>query len=545
MTAKIELKLASAPEYAERLWHHPVVREYRQRRAVTKHIFSTYYDTPTSALSGNKIELRIVRVGRRRVQTIRRNLLPGKMVGSFGVWEHPIESDNPDFSRLNDPELRALLEPLRADGELKPAFMTEMTRRVWPLKIDDTEIVYALDIGEICANGIHHPLCEVALELKAGERFKLFELARQLCRTVPLRIERATKAERGYCLVAGAQPKPVFAKQVRLHTNMTVRAAFCRIVRACIEHVVANVDCAHHGSDPEGVHQLRVGIRRLRAALSVFRDVIPEQDWFSISAELRWFQQELGPAREWDVLLKETFAAVEKHVEFAQDMRRLQAIAGAHRTAAYERTRNALGDPRYTDLLLRLEGWIEGPIGSGAPPPAGQGTATPHQPPVAETVEMSLPGSANENVAAVESEPYPLDRPIATFAVEVLGVRHAKVRKLGHKIRNLSSEQIHRLRIRVKKLRYAAEFFRDLAPKKAGKRYASALKNLQNALGVAQDAAVAHRLVRTLAAEADPKIEREAGLLEGWIAANLLHDRKRLNGFWRNFCENKPFWIVE
>src|SRR5208282_5795212 len=315
MTEKVELKLAFAPEFAERLRRHPVVRALRQRRAVTKHIISAYYDTPTFTLYDKKIELRITRVGRRHVQTIRRDPLPGKTASVLGEWEYLIESDTPELSRLDDPELRALLEPQGANGELKPVFMTEMTRRVWPLKVDDTEIMCALDVGEITANGINHPLCEIELELKAGPRTKLFELARQLSRTVPLRIERATKAERGYSLVAGSQPKPELPKRARLDSTMIVRVAFTRIARACIEHLVANVDCAHHGGDPEGVHQLRVGIRRLRAAFSVFRDVIPEQDWLSLSGELRWLHRELGPAREWDVLLKETLAVVVKQVK--------------------------------------------------------------------------------------------------------------------------------------------------------------------------------------------------------------------------------------
>jgi len=215
------------------------------------------------------------------------------------------------------------------------------------------------------------------------------------------------------------------------------------------------------------------------------------------------------------------------------------------RTDAYERTRNALRDPRYTDLLLHLEGWIEGALWSGAPIASEQGMVVPQVPPVVETAEMPRPTGANENGAAVKSEPGLLDRPIAAFAAEALGARHVKVYKLGHKIRKINSEQIHRLRIRVKKLRYAAEFFRDLAPKKAGKRYASALKNLQNTLGTIQDAATAIRLIRTLAAEAAPKVEREAGLLEGWIAANLLHDRKKLGGLWRDFSEHRPFWPME
>jgi len=545
MTENIELKLAFAPEDAEKLRRHPIVRALRQRRATIKHITSAYYDTPSFALYDKKIELRITRVGRRHVQTIRRDPLPGKRASVLGEWEHLIESDTPELSRLDDPELRALLEPKGANGELKPVFTTEMTRRVWPLKVDDTEIECALDVGEIFANGIRHPLCEIELELKAGPPTKLFEVARQLSRTVPLRIERMTESERGYELVAGFQPKPELAKRARLNSAMTVRAAFTRIARACIDHIVANVDRANHGSDPEGVHQLRVGVRRLRAAFSVFRDVIPEQDRLSLIGELRWLHQELGPAREWDVMLKETLDAVMKQVETVDGMHQLQALAEARRVAAYERTRNALRDPRYTDLLLHLEGWIEGDLWSGAPTAPEQGTASAQLPPVVETVDSPSPAGANENVAVVTSEPGLFDRPIAAFATEALGARHVKVHKLGHKIRKLNSEQVHRLRIRVKKLRYAAEFFRDLAPKKAGRRYASALKNLQEALGTIQDAATADRLIRALAAEAAPKVEREAGLLEGWIAANLLHDRKKLSDLWRDFSEHRPFWPVE
>jgi len=514
MKEEIELKLALAPENAAVLQRHALLRKLKHRRMTTKHIVSVYYDTPDLTLQQNKVTLRIRKSGRDRIQTIKCDALPGKSMLVRGEWEQRISGELPEPSKLDVPELRALIDPHHGNGALKPVFVTDVVRRTWPLKVGDREIECALDVGEIKTDGSTQPLCEVELELKAGDRAGLFELARQLNQAIPLRIERSSKAARGYRLIAGTSPPPQPGEPVELNASMTVRATFVAIVRRCLDHILANVDSAHDGNDPEGVHQLRVGMRRLRAALSLFQSVVPEQDRLSLGAELRWLAQELGPAREWDVLIETIFAQLPKHVPTGDGMRRFRELAEAHRAEGYKRTRAVLAEPRYTDLLLRLEAWIDRMLPSGTP------------------------------ASVADGEQNPLDQPIIGFAAEVLRIRHKKVEQLGKRHRKLDPEQLHRLRIQVKKLRYATEFFRGLWPKKAAVRYIRTLKGLQGVLGTANDAIVAVHLVASLEAEAGAGLEREAGLIHGWAAAHLKQDRKALARLWDRFAASTAFWKV-
>lgn len=516
MTEEVELKLAVAPEHVERLRRHPILRALKQRQASIQRLVSVYYDTPAFELKRKAVALRVRKIGHERIQTIKREAAAGK--GRLGrrEWERRLESDRPDLSALEDPELRRLFAPHSAKGELKPVFVTDVERQIWPVRIGTSEIECALDVGEITADGKREPVCEVELELKSGTPSRLFELARRLNRAIPLRIEPASKAARGYSLASGTPALPRKAAPVELDPAMNVREAFAAITRACLAHIVANVDCAHEGQDPEGVHQLRVGIRRLRAAFAVFRDAIPEADRLALGGELRWLQQELGPAREWDVFVGGTLRALGKRLDGGEGMRALAEAAEAARASAYERARAALSDRRYTDLLLRLEGWLD--------------------------VGLE-PGASESGAEATPAEGELLARPIVDFAAEILRGRHAKALKFGAKIKKLDNERLHELRIRVKKLRYAIEFFRKLYADKSVRRYVAALKELQEALGTAHDALVAQALIPELeAAIQGPLAERAAGQLQGWCTAQLRHDRKRLGGLWQGFDKLKPFW---
>lgn len=515
MNEEIELKLAVAPEHVERFKRHPILRGVGQKRQSAKRLVSVYYDTPAFTLMRKAVALRVRKIGSARIQTIKREAAAGEQRIARREWERRIDGDQPDLSRLDDPELRRLIVPHAGRGKLKPVFVTDVTRQVWPLRVGASEIQCALDVGEIMADGRREPVCEVELELKSGEPAKLFELARQLNAAVPLRLEPASKAARGYNLATRTPPKPHKAEAVHLQAGVSVGEALVAIARGCIAHIVANVDCAYEGKDPEGVHQLRVGIRRLRAAFAAFRDVIPQAERAALGGELRWLQQELGPAREWDVLIDDTLAAVAKRLA-SDGVAALLRAAEAQRDDAYERARAALNDRRTTDLLLRLEAWLDGGFGRRAP----------------------AEGGAEDEPGAELS-----GRPIAAFAGELFEARHARVHKLGSKVRKLDQDKLHELRIRVKKLRYATEFFRDLYTDKAAKRYVAALKELQETLGTVNDMMMAGALIPRLEAAAGPEAARAAGQLEGWCAARLKSERRELAGLWQAFARLKPFWI--
>ena len=128
----------------------------------------------------------------------------------------------------------------------------------------------ALDPGTIETRGDRMPIAEIELELLEGSPEALYNLALELDKLAPLRIETRSKSALGYALANGDAPAWYKAATLTLKPNATVDEAFREVLRSCVQHWSANEAAALDGRDPEGVHQLRVAIRRLRSAFSIF-----------------------------------------------------------------------------------------------------------------------------------------------------------------------------------------------------------------------------------------------------------------------------------
>jgi CHAD domain-containing protein len=106
--------------------------------------------------------------------------------------------------------------------------------------------------------------------------------------------------------------------------------------------------------------------------------------------------------------------------------------------------------------------------------------------------------------------------------------------------------ELHELRIRSKKLRYAAEFFRGAFPKKPATTYLAALADVQEHLGALNDAVVAKSLLAALGRDSGglpPELlARADGIVTGWIAARVRDDLEHLPKVWQRFAEQRPFW---
>jgi CHAD domain-containing protein len=326
---------------------------------------------------------------------------------------------------------------------------------------------------------------------------------------VPFTVEYRSKAARGYDLLTGAKPKSQKAETIELDGAMTTWQAFVVIARQCLQHQRANEDCARLGEDSEGVHQLRVGLRRLRAAFSLFNGTLPQEQRAYFADELRWAQQQFGPARDWDVFIEDTLDPLQARLSDDEGLQALAKAAAGARIAAYEQVAATLEDRRYTRLQLQLDLWLES--GGDEKPPGDEQTVAPWE------------------------------RPAIEVAREVLDRRHRKIRKLAKHFETLSDEERHELRIEAKKARYAAEFFRSLFSRRAAQKYAGRLSDMQECLGSMNDAVVGKRLVGELAA-VDPALGRVEALLTGWHAARIAHDLPRGVRVSRKMAKSDPFW---
>jgi len=396
---------------------------------------------------------------------------------------------------------------------LARVFATNVERETWLLQLGRTQIECAIDRGVIASERKKAAISEVELELKSGQPPRIYELAHRLNAIVPLRIETKSKEARGYDLVEHAKLAAPKAGPILINPPMSVRECLAAIAQPCIAHVLASANFAYKNNDPEGTHQLRVAIRRMRAAFSIFHRAMPENYRLRLAVELQTFAQKLGAARDWDVLVEETIASMPIRLRKQRSTKRLIRIARARRAEGDESAHASLRDPQYTEILLQLASWADSQFGSNG----------------------SLPQEG-------KWKPDLLAGPAPAFAAEAIQTFHDKARKLGTKVRELDPPEIHRLRIRIKKLRYAMEFFGSLWPNRRTERYLAALKDLQEALGEFHDTTVAGELIAHFTATEDADVKPSTAPVNRWLTKYQRSLRKKVIEFWRKFAKQKPFW---
>lgn len=507
---EIELKLVVSPDSFERLKTHPALGG--RSRMTTRILESTYFDTPNLDLSRRAATLRLRRSDRGFTQTIKAPPDAGSI--TRGEWEWPVSGPDPDLTVVLDDEPARLLGPVRPD-ELRPVFATVAKRGVRKLLRDGAEIEIAFDQGELrLPDGRVAPLCEIELELKAGDARALWEVARAVVDAEPIRVERRTKAARGFALAAGRLDRAVKSDGVSLGSDTTVEEAIRLVFGSCLIHLMNNEACVLNGDDAEGVHQLRVATRRLRSALSLFRPVLPRGDHFRFLDDVKWLGAALGPARDWDVFHDELVEPVRLAVGIVseEDFRALDAAISHRRAEARAAARAAVTSPRHARFQIDFGEWLE---------------------------------SRGWRRQDVSEDSARLFSPLVDLADALLDRRHRKARRAGRGFADLSSARRHELRIALKKLRYTAEFFQTLHDPRAARRYITRLADLQDSLGRLNDMATAHRLSRDLHAEderVDPGEARAVGIVLGWHARAAAGGETDLVRRWNEFAEAKPFW---
>ena len=300
--------------------------------------------------------LRVRRVGNRYVQTIKAtgNSAPFER----DEWEAEIAGEEPDLSLAGGTALEPLVNG-KLRRQLKPLFETRVRRTVYPIADDTRAIALTVDRGTIDAGRRSAPLCEIELELERGTIAELFDLARELTRAVPARLAVKSKSERGYALIDGREDAPVKAAAIDLPAGTRTRDAFKVIGHACLRQVVAN-EAALIKGDPEGVHQMRVGLRRLRAAMSLFSGILRDPQTAAIKAELKWLTGELGPARELEVLVTRVVAPMQRQrTHTGAACRRSRASLRKNAKPRVARAQDAVQSARFRALTLEVAAWLE------------------------------------------------------------------------------------------------------------------------------------------------------------------------------------------
>jgi triphosphatase len=510
-----ELKLVAPREVLLGLVEAPVIEAHAAGPARAESLESTYFDTKQEELRAHELALRVRREGGRFVQTLKAG------AGTVrGEWESEVAGLVPDLDALKGQADGLPLDGVRA-GDLRPVFATSVERTRRELVVPDGNgamawIEVALDLGEVEAGGRRLDVAELELELKAGEPSALFRLALALQAEAPLRLETLSKAARGWLLAEGMPPPYQKAAKLEFALDVRLEEAMAVIFAACLEHFEANVATARDGREIEGVHQLRVSLRRLRSAFATFKAVLPEGQVTAFKDEMRWVLESLGRARDLDVLKEQILAPVIAQRPADAGLKRLGSALEAARAEAYGAVREMLDAPRCSRLQLELAAWI---------------------------AEAGWRDGVDEAARASQ------DGPLAGFARQLLDERFRAARKKGRDLRKLEPAERHKLRIALKKLRYAAEFFQSLYDKKAAKQALKTLSRLQDGLGAMNDLHTAETLMEEIAPARPARgrgggaaLAHAKGLIVGWHAAQLAAGEEAAATLWRGFAKEKPFW---
>jgi len=481
VATETEIKLSLPPRAAHLLAALPLLAGSAPLR---QKLLNTYYDTPDLRLLRERVAVRFRKKGGEWLLTVK---CAAPSIGGLArrdEWEVAASPGDFDFSHVGDRKLRHRLESLRDD--LAAAFTTDFTRTAWLLETPPgARIELALDRGRIEAGSRKEAVCEIELELLEGGASALFDLAGRLQAALgekyALRPEPASKAERGYRLLAGTPPEAARSSPVAPHREMSAPAAFRAVALSCVTHLQGNEQGVRESDDAEFAHQARVAIRRLRSAIRAWKPVLPAA--FVASFDPRWktLAGTMGDTRNWDVFSGET----------------LPALTGAHRG-----------------------GSSSNPGNSDSPGNAGFDRLARHalkrRADSRKIVRAALLGVAYsrlllEFTAAVLALPDGPGQAIKPFARRCLDKRARKVARLAAGARDGGAASRHRLRVALKRLRYALEFFAPLFPGRRQRSYHLAVTQLQDLLGRLNDLVVAGRLI------GETPFRREAGWFDAWV----------------------------
>ena len=480
MAQEIELKLALAEDAQSNFLRHPLLKQASRRQSFR--LVNLYYDTPEFELRNRGIGLRLRAQGKLWLQTVK---CAGKSAGGLSArpeWETPYVGHF-DFSPVDTDAVRTWLERPKIKTRIAPIFETNFLRITWYFEpAPGTRIALMLDRGWIAAGGRREAISEVEIELIEGDEAQLFNLARTFAERIPLAPAPLSKADRGYRLFKQTPLAPVKAVPIALDAAAAPSAAFQSIALSCLDHLQQNHLGALASEDPEYIHQMRVATRRLRAALRLFSPLLPADFATPLLPALRELMAVLGHARDLDVLLAEIAEPV---LQALPDEPRLAALVGIITERGFDTRQGALRflrSPRYGSIVL-------------------QALATLH-----EQEKVGAGGTAEMILTLIE------------FAESRLRRLRKKVLWLADHASIDNPSSLHALRIGIKRLRYALEFFTPLTSAKAMRRMLVQLASLQETLGQINDLASAGELLMDCARESsgDPRLREAVTLIGGW-----------------------------
>jgi CHAD domain-containing protein len=412
----------------------------------------------------------------------------------------PLEAPLSDPPELLGTPLAAQVKELCAGEALAPQLVLEtriVTRRI---ALDAASLGARFELGESTAPAGALELARVVLRQARGDAALVFRVATQLLEAVPELRPVREDPPRLLSRLRGVAPATAPVRPLALPRKATLADLVDAILSECLRGVALNEAAARLEAGVEGVHQMRVAVRRLRVALRLLRNEIGRARAARLRAALAPVADALGAVRDLDVLLERI-----AHCEGAGDeaLGRLREAALRERSAAFAALAQLLDSPERAQLDLELGALVFGRDWHGSAP--------------AERLASRARGAAR---ALAERT----DR---------------RALRAGKRFAELTDPQRHQLRLRAKAARYATELLAPLLPERRTRRYLRRARALQDALGAECDARRIEAFALRLAADDASRVV--ALLLDRGATAAQLRDQSARA--WRRFRRARRPWV--
>ncbi|MGN6515103.1 MAG: CHAD domain-containing protein [Rhizomicrobium sp.] len=339
------------------------------------------------------------------------------------------------------------------------------------------------------------------IELKLGVQEEIFPQKRF---TPPALVDSPMKTR--------SQPAAVKARAAILPRDIPAEDAFRLTLLQCQWHIAANISAVVEAREPEGLHQMRVGFRRLRVAFTSFGQAFRNHRLDALRGRARRMAEHLGPARDLDVFITELLEPAANANGAVESFELLRARANDARRTAWDFAATHVLSPAFASFMADLNSAVERCVW------------------LDDAKDMSA-----------------FDQPAQELAAQSLSHRLKAAKKRAKGLADASDEQVHHLRIALKKLRYSAEFFAPLFEEDDVREFAERLSRMQDSLGAVHDVVVARETLARLTAGAheDSGLSFAAGIVYGWHLDRSTHIFKKSVKRWKKFAHTEPFWTNE
>lgn len=499
------------PSAVPALLRHPAVAQRREGRARSSSVTLLWHDAADGRLAEAGFLVVLETRGRTRLERLER-ILPAPADRLDPARPLPVLAEAPSVGPVG-PAVLDQAAPAGIDPAPLSALAAAVGRRTEVRLTGPGPLTLTLHAGHLRTLAAERPFALVRLSAPVSARAGLATLLRALTEDLPLAVPHVSLGEEARAFALGLPARPLRRGAPDLAAAETVEEGAILAIGHLALALAGAAPIAAEGKEPEGVHQSRVAIRRLRSVMTVFKAAIACPVMDELKARAGEIARTLGPARDWDVFLTETFAPVREAFAERREILGLGKAVLEARAQAYRAVRALLEGPGFRLFMLDVALAL------------------------AERPWRSLV----EDGEAAEIRGALLDGPLAAFAVAALDKRYKRIRRDGEGFAALDIPALHALRIDAKRLRYAGELFAPLHPEKKVRRFLKSLAALQDALGHLNDGAVAGALLERVTAKETARA-RAIGVVEGWVARGAATAREDAAEAWEEFLDREPFW---